>query len=216
MATFVLVHGAGDSGWYWHLTEAELQARGHRTIAPDLPCDNDAASLEDYARTVADAAAGRQDLVIVSQSYGAFTATLAASQLPTRLLVLVAGMIPVREKPRASGGTTPVTIRPLRSKPSWTAAGPATTTRSLPTTTESRARWLRRPYAGAGAGSPRWSGIRPGRCLRGRTCPPSSSWARTTGSSPLPSCAGWRNSVWASSRTRFLAVTARRSAIPGS
>ena len=27
MATFVLIHGAGDAGWYWHLTEAELRAR---------------------------------------------------------------------------------------------------------------------------------------------------------------------------------------------
>jgi hypothetical protein len=26
MATFVLIHGAGDAGWYWHLAEAELQA----------------------------------------------------------------------------------------------------------------------------------------------------------------------------------------------
>jgi pimeloyl-ACP methyl ester carboxylesterase len=94
MATFVLIHGAGDAGWYWHLAEAELRARGHHTIAPDLPCDNDTASLDDYAGTVASAAAGRKDLVIVSQSYGAFTATLAASRLPARLLVLLAGMIP--------------------------------------------------------------------------------------------------------------------------
>src|SRR5262249_23650360 len=68
MATFVLVHGAGDAGWYWHLTEAQLQARGHHTIAPDLPCDNHTAGLNDYVRTVTDAAVGRQDLVIVSQS----------------------------------------------------------------------------------------------------------------------------------------------------
>jgi pimeloyl-ACP methyl ester carboxylesterase len=95
MATFVLIHGAGDTGWYWHLTEAELRARGHQTMAPDLPCDNDTASLDDYAATVADAAAGRPDLVLVGQSYGAFTATLAASQLQARLLVLLAGMIPV-------------------------------------------------------------------------------------------------------------------------
>jgi pimeloyl-ACP methyl ester carboxylesterase len=95
MATFVLIHGAGDTGWYWHLTEAELHARGHETIAPDLPCDNSTASLDDYVATVAGAAAGRTDLVIVGQSYGAFTATVAASQLPARLLVLLAGMIPV-------------------------------------------------------------------------------------------------------------------------
>ena len=95
MATFLLVHGAGDSGWYWHLVQAELEARGHHAVAPDLPCGNDTASLDDYAGTVASAAAGRPDLVIVGQSYGAFTATLAASLLPARLLVLLAGMIPV-------------------------------------------------------------------------------------------------------------------------
>jgi pimeloyl-ACP methyl ester carboxylesterase len=94
MANFVLVHGAGDTGWYWHLAEAELRARGHQAIAPDLPCDNPAASLDDYAGVVAEAAAGRPDLVIVGQSYGAFTATVAASRLPARLLVLLAGMIP--------------------------------------------------------------------------------------------------------------------------
>jgi pimeloyl-ACP methyl ester carboxylesterase len=94
MATFVLIHGAGDTGWYWHLTEAELRARGHHTIAPDLPCDNDTASLDDYAGAVIDAVGGQRDLVIVSQSYGSFTATLAASRLPARLLVLLAGMIP--------------------------------------------------------------------------------------------------------------------------
>jgi pimeloyl-ACP methyl ester carboxylesterase len=94
MATFVLIHGASDVGWYWHLTEAELRARGHATVAPDLPCDNDAASLDDYARTVTDAVGGRQELVIVGQSYGAFTATLVASRSAVRLLVLLAGMIP--------------------------------------------------------------------------------------------------------------------------
>jgi pimeloyl-ACP methyl ester carboxylesterase len=94
MATFVLVHGAGDAGWYWHLTEAQLQARGHHTIAPDLPCDNVTASLDDYARTVIDAASGQPELVIVGQSYGAFTATLTAARLRVRLLVLLAGMIP--------------------------------------------------------------------------------------------------------------------------
>jgi pimeloyl-ACP methyl ester carboxylesterase len=94
MTTFVLIHGAGDVGWYWHLTEAELRARGHHTIAPDLPCDNSTASLEDYVGAVINAAGGQQDLVIVGQSYGSFTATLAATRLPVRLLVLLAGMIP--------------------------------------------------------------------------------------------------------------------------
>jgi pimeloyl-ACP methyl ester carboxylesterase len=94
MATFVLVHGAGDAGWYWHLVEAALRARGHETVAPDLPCADESASLDDYVAAVTEAAGDRRDLVLVGQSYGSFTATLAASRLPTRLLVLVAGMIP--------------------------------------------------------------------------------------------------------------------------
>ncbi|HVV23846.1 MAG TPA: alpha/beta hydrolase [Pseudonocardiaceae bacterium] len=94
MSTFVFVHGAGDAGWYWHLVEAALRSRGHRTAAPDLPCDDETAGLDDYVRTVVDAAGGRQDVVVVGQSYGAYPATLAADRLPARLLVLVAGMIP--------------------------------------------------------------------------------------------------------------------------
>ncbi len=55
MATFALVHGAGDVGWYWHLVEAELRRRGHDVVAPDLPCDDDGASLDDYADAVVEA-----------------------------------------------------------------------------------------------------------------------------------------------------------------
>lgn len=107
MATFALIHGGGDVGWYWHLTEAELRARGHDTVAPDLPSDDDTATLDDYVDAVATAVADRQDLVIVGQSYGAFTATLAASRLPTRLLVLLAGMVPAPgERPGDWWGNT--------------------------------------------------------------------------------------------------------------
>ena len=38
MATFALIHGGGDVGWYWHLVEAELRERGHGVVTPDLPC----------------------------------------------------------------------------------------------------------------------------------------------------------------------------------
>jgi pimeloyl-ACP methyl ester carboxylesterase len=94
LTTFVFVHGAGDVGWYWHLTEAALRARGHDTVAPDLPCDDDTATLDDYAGAVTDAIGGRHDLVIVGQSYGAFTATLVAARCSAQQLVLVAGMVP--------------------------------------------------------------------------------------------------------------------------
>ncbi|MFC7535093.1 alpha/beta fold hydrolase [Actinoplanes sp. GCM10030250] len=94
MSTFVLIHGAGDVGWYWHLVEAELRARGHDTVAPDLPCDDDAAGLPEYADTVARAAGDRSDLVVVAQSSGGLTVPLVCDRLTVRLIVLVAPIIP--------------------------------------------------------------------------------------------------------------------------
>src|SRR5262249_57842271 len=65
-----------------------------RTVGPALLCDRHTATLDECAVTVADAVAGLRDLVIVGRSYVPFTATLAASRLPARLLVLRPGMIP--------------------------------------------------------------------------------------------------------------------------
>ena len=95
MATFVLIHGAGDVGWYWHRVEAELRARGHDTIAPDLPCDDDSAGLPEYADTVIGAIGHRIDLVVVAQSLGGFIAPLVCDRVAVKLLILVAPMIPV-------------------------------------------------------------------------------------------------------------------------
>jgi len=94
VATYVLIHGAGDVGWYWHLVEAELRERGHDTVAPDLPCDDDSAGLSKYADTVVDAIGDRTDLVVVAQSAGAFTAPLVCERMAVELLVLVAGLVP--------------------------------------------------------------------------------------------------------------------------
>jgi pimeloyl-ACP methyl ester carboxylesterase len=102
MTAFALIHGAFDVGWYWHLVERELRARGHETTAPDLPCEDDTAGLAEYADTVA-LAAGRLrggDLVVVGQSFGGFTAPLVAARLRARAIVLVTGMLPAPgEKP---------------------------------------------------------------------------------------------------------------------
>jgi pimeloyl-ACP methyl ester carboxylesterase len=95
MATFALIHGVADVGWYWHLVEQELHERGHHVIAPDLPCDDDSAGLSEYADTVVEAIGDRRDLVVVGQSFGGFTAPLVADRLPVDVLALVTGMIPV-------------------------------------------------------------------------------------------------------------------------
>ena len=94
MATYVLIHGAGDVGWYWHLLEADLRNRGHDTVAPDLPCEDDAAGLPEYADVVVDAIDERQHLVVVGQSLGCFTAPLVCDHVAVDLIVLLAPMIP--------------------------------------------------------------------------------------------------------------------------
>ncbi|WP_306362139.1 alpha/beta fold hydrolase [Nocardia sp. CC227C] len=95
MSTFVLVHGAGDGGWSWHVVAAELRRRGHDVVTPDLPADDDSVGLDGYADTVVEAVGDRSDLVVVGHSFGAFTAPLAAARLAADLLVLVAGMVPL-------------------------------------------------------------------------------------------------------------------------
>jgi pimeloyl-ACP methyl ester carboxylesterase len=94
VATFALIHGAGDVGWYWHLVEAELRERGHDVVAPDLPCEDDSAGLLDYRDTVLEAIGDRTRLVVVAQSSGAFTAPLVCDERACELLVLVAGLVP--------------------------------------------------------------------------------------------------------------------------
>lgn len=94
MTTFAFIHGAGDVGWYWHLVEAELRGRGYETVAPDLPVEDDTAGLDRYADVVVDAVGGRQDVVVVAQSFGGYVAPLVADRIEARLIVLVAGMVP--------------------------------------------------------------------------------------------------------------------------
>jgi pimeloyl-ACP methyl ester carboxylesterase len=93
-ATYVLIHGAGDVGWYWHLVSDELERGGHEVVAVDLPCEDESAGWSDYAKTVVTAVADRTNLVVVAQSLGGFTAPLVCARKQADLLVFVAGMIP--------------------------------------------------------------------------------------------------------------------------
>ncbi|MQA73930.1 MAG: alpha/beta fold hydrolase [Solirubrobacterales bacterium] len=95
MATYALIHGAGDSAFYWHLLAAELRERGHEVVAMDLPCDDESAGLSEYTDAVVEAIGDRTELVVVAQSFGAFTAPLVCARVPVGLMVLVAGMVPL-------------------------------------------------------------------------------------------------------------------------
>ena len=60
------------------------------------------AGLPEYARTVVEAIGDRDDVVVVAQSFGGFTAPLVADLVPLRALVLVTAMIPAPGR-RATG-----------------------------------------------------------------------------------------------------------------
>jgi pimeloyl-ACP methyl ester carboxylesterase len=94
MATFVLIHGGGGSAWDWHLLAPELARRGHDVVVPELPIGDSSAGFAAFRDTVVDAIGDRGDLVVVGQSYGAFTAPLVAGRLPVRMIVLLTPMVP--------------------------------------------------------------------------------------------------------------------------
>jgi hypothetical protein len=95
MACYVLIHGAGDVAWYWHLVQAELAARGHDVVVPELPVEDDSAGLNEYAAVVVDAIGARGPVIVVAQSFAGYVAPIVCTRVPASLLVLVAGMIPL-------------------------------------------------------------------------------------------------------------------------
>ncbi|MFE7602329.1 alpha/beta hydrolase [Streptomyces sp. NPDC057494] len=94
MTTFVLIHGAEDGAWSWHLVEAALRERGNDVVAVDLPSEDETATWDEYADTVVEAIGDRTDLIVVGHSLGGFTAPLVAERVSADLIVFVAGMIP--------------------------------------------------------------------------------------------------------------------------
>lgn len=115
MRTYALIHGAYDVGWYWHRVERELRERGHRSVAPDLPIEDDDASLGDNAQVVIDAIEAIHDggeLIVVGHSWGGYIAPIVADRARADRLVLVAPMIPrpgetADEMWKATGWTFP-------------------------------------------------------------------------------------------------------------
>lgn len=89
---YILVHGLGHGGWCWARTKAELEARGHRAVAPDLPLT----SLADDADAVAALIDRVPGAVLVGHSYGGLVisqATARAQGEPAVLVYLAAAMI---------------------------------------------------------------------------------------------------------------------------
>ncbi|GAB3144806.1 alpha/beta fold hydrolase [Micromonospora sonneratiae] len=99
MATYVLIPPAGSGPWYWHLLAAQLRERGHDVVTVDLPCDDDSAGLVEYADAAVRAIGDRTELVVVAQSFGAFTGPLVCDRVQADLLVLLTPMVPLPGEP---------------------------------------------------------------------------------------------------------------------
>lgn len=98
MASFSLVHGSWHGGWCWDLVRVELEAHGHVVHAPDLPCEDVAAGVAEYAAAVPAA-----DIVVgpTSSRPGSATASRATSS--------GARTTPIPPWPRPSSSTRPPT-----------------------------------------------------------------------------------------------------------
>jgi pimeloyl-ACP methyl ester carboxylesterase len=119
MATYVLIHGAGDSAWSWSFVADALHERGHHAIAVDLPCDDDSAGLSQYVDAVLAAIDGHEDLVLVAHSLGGFTAPLVCARAPVRLLVLAAALVPKPGETADQWWTTSGYMEAKRGEPSY-------------------------------------------------------------------------------------------------
>jgi pimeloyl-ACP methyl ester carboxylesterase len=94
--TFALVHGAWHGGWCWERLHVPLEARGHRGVAMDLPCDDVSAGLDAHADVVVAALDGVSDeVIVVAHSLGGLVAPLVAARRPVRSIAYLAAFVPV-------------------------------------------------------------------------------------------------------------------------
>lgn len=92
MTTFVLVHGSWHGAWCWERLVPELEARGHRALAMDLPVDDPAAGLAEYAEVVAPFVPD-ESAVLVGHSLGAAVIPLVAARRAVGRLVFLCPVV---------------------------------------------------------------------------------------------------------------------------
>jgi pimeloyl-ACP methyl ester carboxylesterase len=117
VTTFGLVHGAFHGSWCWERLTAVLEARGHRVLTVDLPCEDPDAGASEYADTAVEAfAAAPDDIVVVGHSLGGLTIPVIATRRPVSRLVFLCAMLP-----RPGRAYEEV----MRDEPDMTLPGPA-------------------------------------------------------------------------------------------
>jgi pimeloyl-ACP methyl ester carboxylesterase len=102
MITIALVHGAFHGGWCWDRLVPELHDRGFETVAPDLPCDDPAAGVEEYAAVIEKATQGHEDVVLVGHSLGSLIIPVVAANRPVRRMIFLCS-VPTGPGPGVDG-----------------------------------------------------------------------------------------------------------------
>ncbi|WP_211221799.1 TIGR03086 family metal-binding protein [Granulicoccus phenolivorans] len=96
MTTFVLIPGAGGAGEvYWREVAAELERRGDTAIPVEIAEDDPALGLPEYAAIVDAAIGDRDEVVLVAQSLGGFTAPMIGKRDRLSAIVFLNAMIPL-------------------------------------------------------------------------------------------------------------------------
>ncbi len=120
----VLVHGSYAGAWVWDLVRPDLEERGHRVTAVDLPVSDPNAGAEVYARTIIDAVDWTEPPILVGHSMSGLVVPIAAAARPVRRLVFVAAFLArpgmSATEQRRSEPIDPVTAL---SAPQWTDLG---------------------------------------------------------------------------------------------
>lgn len=102
MATFCLLHGNWHDGSCWDALIGELEARGHRAVAPTMPIDDPATTYDDRVRPALAALAGAEDpIVVVGHSASSGYAAIVAGRAPAALLVYLCPRLEQLQPPNA-------------------------------------------------------------------------------------------------------------------
>lgn len=106
MSDFVLIHGGLHGASCWDLLRPELEARGHRTFAMDLPIDQPGKLMDDYAEAALAAIKGEvaDDAFLVGHSMGGMVIPrMVAGRPKARLIFLCAGFAHTTDEEHQEG-----------------------------------------------------------------------------------------------------------------
>jgi pimeloyl-ACP methyl ester carboxylesterase len=90
----ILVHGSYHGAWCWDRFAPELEIRGHRVTAVDMPISDPRAGAATYAEQIIDSTQGLADPVLVGHSMAGLVIPLVAAQRPVRRMIFLAAFLP--------------------------------------------------------------------------------------------------------------------------